>query len=63
MLTSAKKTPLGQENKLMIDRDDDGNLLPDIILVDRYKIIKLIHIGPVSRIYRGFDCKIKKIFL
>ncbi|MEQ8187859.1 MAG: serine/threonine-protein kinase [Candidatus Eremiobacterota bacterium] len=44
----------------MIDRDDDGNLLPDIILVDRYKIIKLIHIGPVSRIYRGFDCKNKK---
>ncbi len=44
----------------MIDRDDDGNLLPDIILGDKYKIIKLIHTGPVSRIYQGYDCKNKK---
>jgi len=44
----------------MIERDDDGNLLPDIVLEDRYKIIKLIHIGPVSRIYQGFDCKNEK---
>ncbi|MEQ8224529.1 MAG: serine/threonine-protein kinase [Candidatus Eremiobacterota bacterium] len=44
----------------MIDRDDDGNLLPDIILNDKYKIIKLIHTGPVSRIYQGYDCKNKK---
>ena len=44
----------------MIDRDDDGNLLPDIILGDKYKILKLIHTGPVSRIYQGYDCKNEK---
>ncbi len=44
----------------MRERDEEGNLLPDTVLSDRYKIIKLIHTGTISRIYSGFDCKYKK---
>jgi len=41
-------------------RSIEGNFPPDMVLQDRYKIIKLIHTGPVSRTYQGFDLKNKK---
>ena len=44
----------------MRERDEAGNLLPDTILSERYRIIKLIHTGTISRIYNGFDCNYKK---
>lgn len=44
----------------MRERDEEGNLLPDTVLSERYKINKLIHTGTISRIYRGIDCKNKK---
>ena len=44
----------------MRERDEAGNLLPDTILSERYKIIKLIHTGTISRIYNGFDLNYKK---
>ncbi len=44
----------------MRERDEAGNLLPDTVLSERYRIIKLIHTGTISRIYNGFDCNYKK---
>jgi len=41
-------------------RDPDGNLVIDTILQGRYRIIKLVDIGPISRMYKGYDMKLKK---
>ncbi|HPZ10323.1 MAG TPA: serine/threonine-protein kinase, partial [Candidatus Eremiobacteraeota bacterium] len=38
-------------------RDPEGNLLPDTVLQERYKVINLIQTGPTSRMYRCFDIK------
>jgi serine/threonine-protein kinase len=42
------------------ERDGEGHLLTDTVLSDKYKIIKLIHTGKISRIYNGLDCNNKK---
>jgi serine/threonine protein kinase len=38
-------------------RGCDGQLLYDTLLQKRYKIINLIHTGPVSKTYKGIDIK------
>ncbi len=38
-------------------RGTDDQLSDDILLQNRYKIIELIHTGPVSKTYRGIDTK------
>ena len=41
-------------------RDTEGNLLKDTILQERYKIVELIDIGLISKMYKAYDTKYNK---